>query len=384
MKTRSWLWPAVPCAAVTALLFASGAAAQETAWQVSKASGDVWVTGGGATPVSLGSPTTLKSGDEIRTGRNGRVLLMRGEETILISPNSVLGLPESRSDGPETTIVQKAGELVLTVEKKTAPHFEVETPYLAALVKGTRFRVTVDRSGSEVHVLEGKVQVSDFKSGQFALVLPGQAAEVSSTGRGGLSLAGPGTLGPIEQGTPVTPKVTRVPVPRHGLTAPRAQSGGQEARAIGDSTRDASDEDGNAEKSARADTNVERGPGNNAIRVSAPLGEVSLDVSKATKGFARSTHSPAAAVGKSKDAAATVWNSDGLSDGNGASKSYGKGNNGSGNGSAGSSAGGGNSKSQGKGSGNGSGNGASAQVVNAATSGNGNGNGKGKGKGLNR
>ena len=72
------------------------------------------------------------------------MLLVRGEETILISPNSVIGVPAEKKDGMSTTIVQQAGSILLEVEKRNVKHFEVETPYLAAVVKGTQFSVTVD------------------------------------------------------------------------------------------------------------------------------------------------------------------------------------------------------------------------------------------------
>ena len=63
----------------------SGAfAAEDGVWSVSKSSGEVWLATNGAQQVSLGQEGTLKPGDTIRTGRNGRVLLVRGEETILI------------------------------------------------------------------------------------------------------------------------------------------------------------------------------------------------------------------------------------------------------------------------------------------------------------
>jgi len=48
------------------------------AWQVSKSSGQVWLTSSGVQPASLSEQETLKPGDSIRTGRNGRVLLVRG------------------------------------------------------------------------------------------------------------------------------------------------------------------------------------------------------------------------------------------------------------------------------------------------------------------
>src|SRR3974390_209819 len=80
-------------------------------WAVGKSSGEVWVTTTGAEQVSLTQEVVLKPGDSIRTGRNGRVLLVRGEETILVSPNSVIGLPTEQQDGPATTILQPRGSV---------------------------------------------------------------------------------------------------------------------------------------------------------------------------------------------------------------------------------------------------------------------------------
>ena len=196
-------------------------AADDGAWSVSKSSGEVWRSTTGAQPVSLGREEVLKPGDSIRTGRTGRVLLVRGEETILISPNSVIGLPLEKKEGLATTIVQQAGSILLEVEKRNVRHFEVETPYLAAVVKGTQFRVTVNATATSVNVLKGQVQVADFKSGQIAQVMPGQSATAFAQGNSGISLSGSGTFSPIERGQPRAPTVDRVPVPKLGLTAPR-------------------------------------------------------------------------------------------------------------------------------------------------------------------
>ena len=62
-------------------------------WSVSKSSGEVWFTSGDVQQASMKPEQNLKPGDTIRTGRNGRVLLVRGEESVLIAPNSVVGLP---------------------------------------------------------------------------------------------------------------------------------------------------------------------------------------------------------------------------------------------------------------------------------------------------
>ena len=207
----------------------SSAVAQDAAWHVGKASGDVWITKPGVQPASLSGETTLQPGDTIRTGQTGRVLLMRGKESILISPNSVIGIPTKNADAMSTTIIEHAGSILLEVEKRNVKHFEVDTPYLAAVVKGTHFRVSADDDQSHVNVLRGQVEVRDFKSGQFALVTAGQKAEVSADRLFGLSLSGAGTLGVIQQGAPRRSPVTPVSVRTAGLFAPTGGAHPEEA-----------------------------------------------------------------------------------------------------------------------------------------------------------
>ncbi|MDI1263673.1 MAG: FecR domain-containing protein, partial [bacterium] len=142
------------------LVTASGAfAADGGDWVVSKSTGEVWLSASGVQQASLKQEDTLKAGDSIRTGRTGRVLLKRGEETMLIAPNSVVGLPAAKKEGLSTTIVQQAGSILLDVEKRNVQHFEVETPYLAAVVKGTQVRVTINAGSTSVDVIRGQVQV---------------------------------------------------------------------------------------------------------------------------------------------------------------------------------------------------------------------------------
>ena len=188
---------------ISAIFYAgSGAIAQDAAWQISKMSGDVSVITPGAQQAALTDGAVLKPGDSIHTGQTGRALLTRGEESILVSPNSFISLPTAQIDGMSTTINQQEGSILLDVEKRNVKHFEVVTPYLAAVVKGTRFRVTLNKNNANVDVLRGQVEVTDFKSGQIATVLPGQTASVSPQDQGGLSLTGSGTLRPIQQGVP--------------------------------------------------------------------------------------------------------------------------------------------------------------------------------------
>src|SRR5579872_3795800 len=242
------------------LTVASGAlAAEGGVWSVSKSSGEVWVSGGEVQQASIRPEDQLKPGDTIRTGRNGRVLLVRGEESILIAPNSVVGLPAEQKEELSTTIIQRAGSILLDVEKRNVKHFEVETPYLAAVVKGTQFRVSVNATSTSVAVLRGQVEVADFRSGQIAQVMPGQSATAFQHGKPGLSLSGTGTFNPIEQGKPRPISVERIPVPKGGLPAPRNAANGRSINALA-------------------------APGKR--RISSALGEVKLDVRKSTGGLA--------------------------------------------------------------------------------------------------
>ena len=257
----------------------SALAAEGGVWRVSKSSGDVWMATSGVQRASLTQEEVLKPGDTVRTGHNGRVLLVRGEETIMVSPNSVVGLPTDKKDGLSTTILQQAGSILLEVEKRNVKHFEVETPYLAAVVKGTHFRVSVNAASTRVDVLRGQVEVADFKTGQIAQVMPGQHATTFTHGKPGLSLGGPGTLNPIEQGKPRPSSIERIMVPKAGLSAPRNAANGQSIHALGHLAAA-----GGATK-----------PG--VTRISASLGEVRLNFHQVTHGLA---HGPASTLGSAE------------------------------------------------------------------------------------
>jgi len=259
-------------------------------WTVNKSSGEVWLTGSGVQQASLKQEDVLKPGDTIRTGRTGRVLLKRGDELILVSPNSVVGVPAEKKEGLSTTIMQQAGSFLLDVEKRNVKLFEVETPYLAAVVKGTQFRVTVNAGKTTVDVVRGQVEVADFKSGQIAQVMAGQHATAFANGKSGLALGGSGTLAPIEQGKPRAPSVERVPVPRGGFTAIRHATNGLGVQPL----RHASVQ-----------------PAKHGVtRISSSIGEVRLNVHRVTHGLARDK---SAAHGGTRNAANkdTIWGSSG-------------------------------------------------------------------------
>jgi hypothetical protein len=363
------------------MAFALGAASNALAaeagvWSVSKSSGEVWMTSTGAQQVSLKQEGTLKPGDTIRTGRNGRVLLVRGEETILVSPNSVIGLPAEKKEGLSTTIVQQAGSILLEVERRNVKHFEVETPYLAAVVKGTQFRVSVNAASTSVDVIRGQVEVADFKSGQIAQVMPGQVATAFAHGKAGLSLSGPGTLNPIEQGKPRASSIDRIPVPKTGLSAPRQAANGQ-VRSFGYTAASL--------QPARTAGGASTRPG--VTRISAALGEVRLNFHQVTHGLARG---PASTTGSTTRLANkdTIWSSRDAKASMNVGNSTNQGNSNDAGSGSGNSAAGANSttassataaavSASANNSGNGNGNGANGSGNGANGNGHGNGNGNG-------
>ena len=87
-------------------------------------------------------------------------------------------------------IFEQLGNVVFSVKKNKAPHFGVSTPYLAAVVKGTTFSVTVDASGASVQVVEGAVEVATNDGGARDLVLPGSIAQVGARDLGQLTIQG--------------------------------------------------------------------------------------------------------------------------------------------------------------------------------------------------
>lgn len=197
---------------IIALSFSMINKANADEWTIQKMSGDVWIETTDLKKIALTKNSILKNGHKIKTGQNGRVLLKRNKETILISPNSIIGLPKQPEKTGKTLILHQSGEILLDVEKKNVKHFEVSTPYLAAVVKGTHFSVTVNEEGSKVDVLRGKVEVSDFKTGKFVLVKPGQSALVHALSKNnkfnkGIILQGDGPKEKIQQGKTKSPKV---------------------------------------------------------------------------------------------------------------------------------------------------------------------------------
>jgi len=216
---RVWLTRTIKTSAFAASIFlvtGTLVRAQE-AWQVTRVSGDAWAIRDNS-PARLAAGTQLATGDVVRTGPKGRVQISRGAEAMMLGANTSIALaPGAR---PEvTSVVQQTGTLTLDIEKKSTPHFEVETPFLVAAVKGTRFVVTVRSTGAAVDVSRGLVQVAAVKTGQSIAVAPGQRTSITPETKT-LSVVGPGQHAAMEMSEPHATRAEPLAVPKAGLASP--------------------------------------------------------------------------------------------------------------------------------------------------------------------
>lgn len=130
----------------------------------------------------------------VRTAPNGRVQFKRGAETIDLGPDTQIRIFDR--DGEKFTVVQQHfGDVAIEAERRDIQHFAVQTRNLAAVVKGTRFTVSVGDGVTEVDVNRGKVQVRDVTRSVMTDVAPGQSASVGSSTA--LSVSGSGKKAPI-------------------------------------------------------------------------------------------------------------------------------------------------------------------------------------------
>jgi hypothetical protein len=172
-------------------------------WLVKKTSGEAVY---GAQSAVLTKGVVLDRGATMRTGNNGKVLLVRSEESVFIGPYTVAAIAARTSNGLDTTVLLQSGQAQLSVRKRNSAHFSVETPYLVAVVKGTKFTVAVGRNSAQVLVQEGRVAVKALTSGRNVDVSAGQKAIVDAAGN--LTLTGSGTLATIKSGMPRTAAVS--------------------------------------------------------------------------------------------------------------------------------------------------------------------------------
>ena len=174
---------------IAAMMAAGSAQAGTPQWTLSESAGTVNILRAGVSKIAI-SGGSLAAGDVISTGRKSRAVLVRGQEYVVVSPNSRLRISEPKQSGGVVQFFEEIGNVLFRIDKKTTPHFGVKTPYLAAVVKGTTFSVTVSETGTAVQVTEGAVQVSTLDGGASQLLSPGMIGIVNQDQQFRLTIAG--------------------------------------------------------------------------------------------------------------------------------------------------------------------------------------------------
>jgi len=200
--------------ALVAMIFAASgpALAQAAPWRVSETSGDVRIVEGGRIrPATRGAQ--LSGGSVVTTAQRARAVLVRGLDYVIVSPASRIRVPTAERGGSRSLvqIIAEAGTTMFRIQHRATSHFAVQTPYLAAVVKGTVFTVTVSEAGASVQVTEGAVEVSTADGGAADLVRPGMIATVSAADLQLLNIQGETRRSIRSNGVPAAGAVTVPP-----------------------------------------------------------------------------------------------------------------------------------------------------------------------------
>jgi hypothetical protein len=116
----------------------------------------------------------------VRTGADGRAELQLHTGSVRLYESSLLRLPDAPAagTGSERVRMERGGSLFDVLRRSGSDRFEVETPEVAVMVKGTRFSVALADGAASVSVWRGSVGVRAFGASleHEMLVRPGFAA----------------------------------------------------------------------------------------------------------------------------------------------------------------------------------------------------------------
>jgi hypothetical protein len=171
-----------------ALLAATPALADD--WTVTKLRGAAQAMDNG-TWKALTRGDAVPDGNMIRTLADGHLDLQRGQEVVTLGANTEITIAD-KTGQRYTTVRQDFGSVEVEAEVENVQHFEVDTKFLAAVVKGTHFIVTADALGASVTVDRGAVAVESLASRRSTTVTLGQTASVARSTD--LAVSGGGTL----------------------------------------------------------------------------------------------------------------------------------------------------------------------------------------------
>lgn len=249
---------AATLAVLTLFLFMPALATADD-WVAERLRGRVFVLEQGQW-ISLSRGDVVSDSSPIRSTASGRATFSRDNETITISGDTLIQIVDLGSPGRNNTVVhQQFGTVSIEAEVQQVQHFAVETPFLAAVVKGTVFTVVSNEEGAEVRVDRGRVEVRDEARRQRTEVKPGQRAGVSRNA--GLEIRGSGPHEPITayDGQPIAELALRIQSGQQGPVSNRGLENATE-----NAGNPSNNGQGNANGSGSGDgNNGQHGAGNN-------------------------------------------------------------------------------------------------------------------------
>ncbi|WP_332690651.1 FecR domain-containing protein [Devosia sp.] len=162
---------------VSIALIMSPAGAVADDWTAVRLRGGVFALENGAW-VQLFRGSVVPDDRVIKSAPDGRITLVRGQETIEFGPDTTAQIADSAGF---TTVYNHAGTVGVDAEARNVQHFAVQTSYLAAIVKGTAFTVATSEEGSTVAVARGVVAVADTRADSSVYVEAGQQVSTGVT-----------------------------------------------------------------------------------------------------------------------------------------------------------------------------------------------------------
>jgi hypothetical protein len=145
---------------------------------------------GAAAPLAVGQ--VLSVGSEVETGAGAVVFLSHNGDRLIVQPNSHLRIDEPGTAGLLDHFLQSLGSVFYDVEPRKNRSFGVSAPYVAAVVKGTRFLVTVAPDKNSVRVDRGRVLVESTDGASSVLVDAGTIATAAPALAPGVRLSASG------------------------------------------------------------------------------------------------------------------------------------------------------------------------------------------------
>jgi hypothetical protein len=140
-----------------------------------KATGEVLVKAG-SSESPLKSGARLNDGDQVRTGPDGRAVLVFTDDKsqLKLTPNTKVVLHARRGSGRTDKEVEMSQGTLWSKVTRQQGEFRIATPTSVASVKGTAWWTKADEEGTDIITEEGIVGLTSRESSQEVDVMSGQ------------------------------------------------------------------------------------------------------------------------------------------------------------------------------------------------------------------